>query len=441
MSYSRRTGVCILLFSIACFAQTDSQPEHVLNLSLSKAIEIATSSQGDANVRLAHETEGLSHARYIEARANLLPSLDGSIAEQNQTVNPQALGLRFESPLFTVPDEVGPFSTFDARVRLNQNILNFNAIRQWQGSRADMQAAKYETESIRARVAGSVARLYAAALRADGQVAMLKAAIRDAEALRELSSHRVSAGEGTELDVNRADLSVTRARQRMVVAETERIHTVLELVKVLNLDWATTLQFSDKLDSTTPEPPGATESLGLALQSRPDFKMQENRIEGAHRYQSAAKMERVPAIVAYGDYGVLEGVQTHVVGVALRVPLFDGYRIKSEEMRAASVARQEEIRRNDLRREVELQIRKALVSLDATRQELQVAEQAIALATEELGRARRRYEAGLTNNLELIDAETQLEIARAERITALFDRANARIDWAVATGTIMKMTF
>jgi outer membrane protein TolC len=70
-----------------------------------------------------------------------------------------------------------------------------------------------------------------------------------------------------------------------------------------------------------------------------------------------------------------------------------------------------------------------------------VAEQAIALATEELGRARRRYDAGLTNNLELIDAETQLEVARAERITALFDRASARIDWALATGTIMKITF
>jgi outer membrane protein TolC len=149
----------------------------------------------------------------------------------------------------------------------------------------------------------------------------------------------------------------------------------------------------------------------------------------------------VPSIVAYGDYGVLEGVQTHTVGVALRLPLFDGDRIRSDQMKAASLARQEEIRHSELRREVELQIRKALASLGATKQEMNVADQAITLATEELGRARRRYEAGLTNNLEVIDAETQLEMTRADRITALFDRANARIDWALATGTIMSIVF
>jgi outer membrane protein TolC len=402
---------------------------------------MATSPQGDANVRLAHETEELTHSRYMEARASLLPALDGSVAEQNQTVNPRALGLIFESPLVTVPNSVGPFSTFDARVRLNQNVLNFNAIRQWQGSRADMRAARYETESVRARVAGAVARLYAAVLRADGQAAMLKAAIRDTEALRDLSSHRASVGEGTELDVTRAELSVAHARQRALTAETERVRTMLELIKVLNLDWNTTLRLSDKLDSAVPEPPGPSESMSLALQSRPDFRMQENRIESARLYQSATKLERAPSIVAYGDYGVLEGVQTHTVGVALRVPLFDGDRIKSDQIKAASFARQEEIRHSELRREVELQIRKALASLDAASQEVHVAEQGITLATEEVGRARRRYDAGLTNNLEVIDAETQLEITRADRISALFDRANARIDWALATGTIMSIVF
>ena len=440
MFHLSASGSCVLLFSLACFAQTDSQPERVLTLSLAKAIEMATSDRGDARVQLAHEAENVTRSRYIGARAALLPSVDVSVAEQNQTVNPRALGLRFDSPLFSVPNEVGPFNTFDARVRLTQNIVNLSAIRQWQGSRTDVRVAKYETEAVRKNAAGMMARLYAAALQAEARVGTYKASISDAEALRDLSSHRSAVGEGTELDVTRAELSVARARQRLLAATTEQNRNRLELVKVLNLDWATTLHLSDQLDGAGTEPPGVRESLSLALETRPDLKMQATRIESAKALQNAARLERAPSLVAYGDYGVLQGVQTHTVGVALRVPLFDD-RIKSDQIRAFSLARQADIRQEELKRDVELEIRKAMASLEATKQEVAVADQAITLATEELGRARRRYQAGLANNLEVIEAQTQLETARGDRVAALFDRANARIDWALATGTIMSIAF
>jgi outer membrane protein TolC len=149
----------------------------------------------------------------------------------------------------------------------------------------------------------------------------------------------------------------------------------------------------------------------------------------------------MPSLAGYADYGILEGVQTHTVGAQLRVPLFNSGQVQSHEVQATALMRQEQIRQKELKSEVELEVRKALAAITSTKQQVQVAEQAINLAEEELGRARRRFEAGVTNSAEVMEAQTQLEIARNDRVTALFDLANARIDLAQATGTITKVAF
>jgi outer membrane protein TolC len=392
-------------------------------------------------VQLAQETEQFSFSRYTEARANLLPNFDGSVSEQNQTVNPRALGVRFDNPAFVLPKEVGPFYTFDARIHYNQNLLNLTGIRHLQAARADVRAAKGETDSVREQVAGHVARLYAAGLRADAQVEAAKANLTDAESLLEQASHRASAGEGTELDIARAKLSVARDRQRELAAETERRRTQLELIKVLHLDWSTNLRLTGNLAGAPAQTLTVDEWIATALSSRADFKVQQERTESARLNQSAAQAERMPSLAGYGDYGVLEGAQTHTLGAALRVPLFDGGRMGSDRRQAVSQLHQEQIRAKELRNQVELEIRQALASLDSTGQQIMVAEQAIAVAEEELGSARRRYDAGVTNSQEVVDAQTQLAIVRNDRVAALFSYASARIDLAQATGTVVKAPF
>jgi outer membrane protein TolC len=47
----------------------------------------------------------------------------------------------------------------------------------------------------------------------------------------------------------------------------------------------------------------------------------------------------------------------------------------------------------------------------------------------------------VTSSLEVIDAQNQLETARSDQVSALFNRAAARIDLAQAMGTIMKISF
>ena len=434
-------GACALLLSVACLAQSTPPSPPALDLSLAKAIELASSPHANTSVEMALESEGLFHSRYTAARSLLLPALDVSVAEQNQTVNPKAIGLRFQNPAFSIPSEVGPFYTFDARVRLTQNLFDLSDIRHRQAAREDVEAAKTDAASVRERVSATVARLYATLLRVDAQVAASDANIADAKALRDLAVHQVDAGEGTELEATRAKLNVARSEQKKLDAETARTHTELELIQALNLNWDTPLHLTGSLDSTPTETLSVAEYVEMALNARADFREEDERIKSAKLSESAATLERMPSLEGYANYGVLEGEQTHVVGAALRVPLFDGGRIASDEMQAKTLVRQEQIRQKELRSQVELEIRQALAAIATARLRIQVAEEAVGLAEEELGRARRRFEAGITNGVEVMDAQAQLAGARDDRVAALFDSASARIDLAQATGAIATLSF
>jgi outer membrane protein TolC len=390
---------------------------------------------------LAQESIQFARSRYVQARADLLPNLDSYVAEQNQTVNLHAIGLMFQTPGFVIPNQVGPFFTFDARVRLNQNFLNLSAIRRSQAAHQDVHVAEAESDSARERIAGVVAKRYAAALRADAEVETAKANVQLAEALRDLAVNRQSVGEGADVEVTRAKLSVARNQQRLLAAETEHITAHLDLIYELNLDWNTTLHLTGKLGGMAAQSFAPENAVEVALKSRADFKLHQNRLASARLNYSAAKLERVPSIAGYADYGDLSGVPTHVAGVSLRVPLFDGGRIEADRAQTLSLVRQEQIRDKEFRNHVELEIRQALATLASAKSQVQVAEQAVALAEDELARARRRYEAGVTNSVEVVEAETRLENARDDRVAALFNSTDASIDLAEAMGTIRTISF
>jgi len=436
-------GMALLSLSV-CQGQTAGGPDRALELNLQKAIEIALSKNGNTDVRLAQESVNVSHFRYAEARSGLLPNFDGSVTEQDQTINLHALGIRFSTPPgsgFTIPTEVGPFNTFDARLHFTQNLLNVSTIRHSQAAHADVHAAEADTQSVGEQVAATVARLYAASLRAEADVANAQANVALAQELRDQAGRRQNAGEATALDVTRAELSMSRNQQRLLAAQTVLIRANLELIKALNIDWNTSLHLGGKLGSVPAQLSTPAEAMEVALRSRPEFLAERRRMEGARLGQSAARAERLPSLVGFADYGLLSGIVTHTAGASLRVPLFDGGRIDAERGQANALLRQEEIRQRDLKNQVELEVRQALASLASAQSQLQVAERAVGLAQDELGRARRRYDAGLATSLDVLDAETRVENALNDRVAAEFNCTEANIDFAQATGTIKSMEF
>ena len=97
------------------------------------------------------------------------------------------------------------------------------------------------------------------------------------------------------------------------------------------------------------------------------------------------------------------------------------------------------IRNEDLRAQIELEVRLALDSLQSSAEQVQTAEEGLALAENEVAQAQRRYSAGASPGIEVTEAQTRLERARENRISALFGYNVARINLAVATGTMRQL--
>ena len=125
--------------------------------------------------------------------------------------------------------------------------------------------------------------------------------------------------------------------------------------------------------------------------------------------------------------------------LSVRIPIFDGGRRDARRGESASQYRQERVRTNDLREQIELEVRVALDAIASAEQQFKVASDGLVLAENELNQARRRFEAGVATGLEVTDAQTRLARARENRIDALFNHNVARIDLAQAQGVIGRL--
>ena len=412
-----------------------------MRLGLKEAVDLALAPDGSARARIAAEIVRQTEARSAQARAALLPNVDASLVETNQTRNLAAFGIRIQVPIpgFQFPELVGPFSTLDVRASATQSVFDISSIRRYQASRAAVSAARSDNEATRNQVTDTVARAYLAALRSRATLESVKANVAVAESLLKLVRSQKDAGTGTGIEVTRAEVQLANERQRLLVTQNEVARGDLQLLKLTGLNLGTRLELTDRLGYVPVDAITVEAARELARRSRPEMKAQQEREASARLSYSAAKLERVPSVAAFGDYGAIGTGPDHLlptrsIGLSLRVPVFDGGRRDARRAEAASVLRQEQIRTRDLEAQIELEVRLALESLESADGQVKTASEGLRLAENELAQARRRYEAGVTTSLETTDAQARLERARENQVAALVSYNAAQIDLNTALG-------
>jgi len=418
-----------------------------LRVSFKQAVELALGDEGNALVRIADESINQAQARSRQTRSALLPSLDASVVHQSQTRNLAAFGIDIQIPIpgYVSPTFVGPFTVFDARATASQTVFNMKAIRAYQASRAGVRLAEAETESVRDQIRARVAKAYLDGLRSRASVEAAQTNVALSEALLELAESQKEAGVGTGIEVTRARVQLANDRQKFLAAQNDRTRAHLQLLKFMGLSLDTAIELGEPMSYVPVPSMTPAQALRTALDSRTDWKAQERRVESARLSLSAERMERIPSLSLFADYGTIgpsinDAIPTRSYGFAVRLPLFDGGAREARQAEYSSQLRQERIRAEDLRRQIELEIRTALDNLQSADIQVEAAEEGLALAQDEIAQARRRYQAGVTTNLEVTDAQTRLARARENRIAALFNYNLARIDLSTAMGTIRQMT-
>jgi outer membrane protein TolC len=438
---------------------------------LKRAVEIATSPEGNTYIQLSDENVKQAKSRSQEARSALLPDIEADAQQFSAMKSLAALGLDLatnqaltaaedgltgalaptEKALLNdiikdIPRVVGPFNSVDVRAKLTQSVFDFSSIRRYQASRAAIRAAKNDRGNTDDTVSATVAKAYLAGLRADADVEAYQANVALAEAVLKQSENQKTAGTGTGIEVTRAKVQLSNEKQRLLAGQNERSKSYLQLLRVMDLNLATELELTDKLSYEPTEAITVEQAQAEALKNRPDIKAEMDRQAAARLSANSVKLERLPSLYAYADYGttgtngdIVSLLPTRDYGFVLRVPIFDGGRRDARRAEAASQFRQERVRTNDLHEQIELDIRTSLDSLHSAEEQFKVAEEGLTLSESELTQARRRFEAGFASNLEVTDAQTRLDRARDNRINALFGYNVSRIDLGRAMGNVRRM--
>ncbi|HEX3135532.1 MAG TPA: TolC family protein [Planctomycetota bacterium] len=397
-------------------------------LTLEESIRLSASV---AQVELSRLDSAIARASYGAERAGLRPQLDlvaGWLRQrQYQQVGDQGL-------------TTSPANTVDARLRVGQALIDLETWNRTQAANRRLAAAEAATTLSLEDAAVEAGNSYADLATAEALVGVRREDLTLAQELLDLSRKQVEAGATEGIAVTRAENRVAAAKTALTAADGQLRTGSITLSRSLRLDPATVLVPGNKLAAemaTSSAPQAANDAVTSAQQNRPELHVSSETLAAVQADYRAARGARLPRLDAFADAGrigpELDDTDTSWrVGVELRIPLIDRSRYDQEA--AMYRVEQQRVLRDDLLQRISAEVRNAVVRMETGAAGLVSAQEERRLGEQELSEARARFAAGVAGNLELVEAQRSLSVARERVVTAQSILVRARIGLARAVG-------
>lgn len=340
-----------------------------------------------------------------------------------------------------VPRIIGPFGYFDSRAYLTQSVFDWESIEQERSSEAELKSAVFGSKDARELVVLVIVSNYLLVIADESEVESAKSQQDTAKALFQQASDQKTAGVASAVDVLRSQVELESREQKLILAQNELAKQKLVLARAIGLPLGQKFEITTRVPYEELTPPSLDQALQSAYKARPDFQSQLNQVRSAELARHAASAERYPSLGAEADYG-LSGVNpgtshgTVDAAVTLRIPIFQGGRVHGDVLRADASLTRARQRLEDLRAKIDQEVRDAFLDLQATAQEVSVEKSAVTLATRTLEQSRDRFSSGVTDNVEVVQAQDALAIAADAYIASLYSYNLSKISLARATGVL-----
>jgi outer membrane protein TolC len=416
-------------------------PAGVMRLTLDQAVALALKQNTTAQIAVLTAGQGQQEQKI--ALSELLPQVQVGATEQWERLNLVAqFGGRRIFPGF--PGHLGPYPVFSAGPSFNGPILDLTLFRRYQASRNTANASRADSLSTREQVILLVVSQYIGTLRSMADVQASQSRVDLAQALYNQAADLQKEGVGTGIDTLRANVELQNENQRLLEAQATRETSLFGLSRLLNLDPRQQIELGDSLSFFETPQPDVEASIEEGLSARHEWKSMQEQMRAAENQRKAASAERLPSIHFNGNWAQLgtdpSGViPTYNYAGTLSVPLFTGGRIRAEIVRADLDIQKLRQQQADLRNQIALDVKTALINLDSARSQVRVANLGVQLSKEEVDQARDRFNAGVANNIEVIQAQDSLARANDNQIAALYRFNQARADLARSIGQMERV--
>ena len=421
--------------SSTIFGSVPSGPatSQVQKLTLRDAVNMALrfnlgQIEGTENVRAVR-------GQRLQALSLLLPQVNAGVRENVAQITTASLGIK--SPVF--PTVLGPFSYSTAEATLTQTLFSLQSIQRFRAARTAEQAAQLSYDDTLDVITLTVGNLYLEVIQAASRIDAAQAQVRNAQAIYDQAQEELHAGTSPKIDVTRSGVQLHTEQYNLSVTRNNFAIAKLNLARAIGLPLGQQFEIAENLPYADLEPPSVEDALKQAYRARNDFRAALANIQVAEKDLSAARGQRYPIVAASGDYGVQGPAFGHSHGIfgfqaGVSIPVFTGERIKGDVTIAESALRQRKAEAENLRGQVDYDVRTSYLNLQAAKEQVAVAKQNVDLANENLDRSKERFAAGVTDSVEVVQAQQALASANDQYIVSLYAHNLAKLQLARALG-------
>ncbi|MBL9204420.1 MAG: TolC family protein [Opitutaceae bacterium] len=423
------TRVSLALVFLAVVAARAQSPAR---LSLEAAL--ATVDRVNVNVLLSREALAQAMESALQQKADLIPSVSASV-QQRRSVSPGVSA--------TSKTAGSPANSSAARLSGSYQLLSPQQILQYRAARVGVAVAELDVQQTVQSVLASVAQTFFTHLRNVKRIDVLDANIGRARELVRLARNQVDAGVATQIDITRAESQLSLAEQARLQQATVVYQSELLLKRLLDLEARGTLTLEDFVVRRVEESEFAVTDEKSLFERRADYLRTQKALEQVHEQYKAAKSEQYGSLSLSGDYGFLntelfdgDDQVGWSAGLGYSVPVFDGGRIKTNQRQLMSQIRSQEYRLRQVELLISSEMRLAHQDARSRFAQVGVAEKSLQLSEEELQLAQRRFEQGVADNREIIDAQNRLAQASDNLNEAIYLYNLSRVELARARGDV-----
>jgi outer membrane protein TolC len=382
-------------------------------------------------------------AQRIRALAGLLPKVSGQVSMTEQQLNLQALGFNIQIPKsagFSIPKIVPPYSYQDAQANVSIPLFDYAAISNFRSSRESQKAALLAVKNARDLVVQAVSNSYLAIIAENARITATEAEIKADEAVFDNATLRHDAGTAIGIDVLRSQVELKQRQQQLVAVRNQFEKDKLSLARVIGLPTGQAFEVADPSISMPQEAVDLKDALQKAYDHRPDYQEARARVAAAQFTLRSARAERYPTLTAsgyYGDEGLRLLNDSHGVFMAtgsINFNIFDGGRIKADVMQNEAELRNRRNEYDNLRGQIDFEVRNALLDLNSSQQQVGVAQSNVQLAQQSLQQSQDRFSAGVTNTVEVVQAQQAVADANENLISAQYQYNLAKVELARSLG-------
>jgi outer membrane protein TolC len=407
--------------------------DETLKLSLDDAMQRGL--RNNLGAILSGQQTAAARAERLSSLQALLPSVDANIKESAMEVDLAAEGLRI--PGF--PTIVGPFGYTDLRAYMTWSLVDVKSLRGYLAAKHNFAAAQLTAEDARQLVILTVGNAYLLVLADQSRVQSVAAQVATAKVSLDQAVQNHQAGTAPLLDELRARVAYQTLQQQQIVAQNTLDKDRLALARTIGLPLAQKVELADTAPYAAFDQVDLDAALKQAHLNRKDLQAMVEQTKAAEQQRKGATAERYPTVTANVDYGDIGVNVRHSHGTvdatgAVSVPVFKEFGLRGDAEQAQAQLDTKRAQLSDMNAQVEADVRDALLDIESAQRQVEVAQSSVNLAEEALSEAQQRYAAGVSDNLEVTQAQESVARANEQLVDSVYGDNIAKLSLARALG-------